>query len=49
MKFQDPSMHASKVTGGIKKSVTDGQMDAQAKLNMPHQLFQKRRMHSLQN
>ena len=38
MKFQDPSIHCSKVIGGIKKR--DTHTDTQAKNNMLHQLFQ---------
>ena len=39
MKFQDTSMHSSKVSAGIK-SVTDGRTNGQAKSNLPHPLFQ---------
>ena len=38
MKSQDPSMHRSKVTGGIKKC--DARTHGQAKSNMHHQRFQ---------
>ena len=37
MKFQDPSMHGSNVTEGIKKC--DPHTYGQAKSNIPHQLF----------
>ena len=46
MKFQDPSMHGSKVTGGIKKGDTYmNELTRQAKSNMPHQLFQSWGIH----
>ena len=38
MKFQNPSIHGSKVTKGIKKC--DIRTNEQAESNMPHQFFQ---------
>ena len=46
MKFQDPCIHGSKVTGGIRKCDertnerwTDGRTDADAKSHMPTNVF----------
>ena len=44
MKFQDPNMHDSRVTVGIKSVTnerTNGRTDGQAQSNMPHKRFFK--------